>query len=299
MRKKMEKIKMDFKRFGIWIVSFLMKQIEEIKKLLNDKLIPILCLGNIFVWSVIGQQSYGKVEDMPTFIITLIAFLAAACAIWQQHIALKHQKEASQQQEKDNKKLLKHQKEAGIKQEIIGAWQVLANKAAGNSGKIEAIEFLAKQGKSLQGIDMSKDTHGGQVYLNGLDVSEKEPSKRVNLISAKFQGAGLYEARFDGADLREAHFDGARLWDANFEGVNLTRAHFEGVVDLQDAIFKDSYVWLNDKKYLPSTLESDRFKFDFILNYGGTKKSAPELDKKGKPTGNIKYFIQLVQKNPK
>jgi uncharacterized protein YjbI with pentapeptide repeats len=297
-------------------------------------------------WRFISTKEH--VLEIATFIITAFAFLTAGFAFVWQH------------------KSLEHQKEAGVKQEIIGAWQVLANKAAGNSGKIEAIEFLAKQERSLQGIDMSKKTHGGQVYLQGLNVSEKELGKKVDLIGSRFEGAYLYDAHFEGArlsgahfegailyeahfegadlydahfeganlqrahfegadlyyahfegadlydahfegdrlwfadfegaDLQEAHFEGARLLEANFEGADLWKAHFEGARYLEQAIFKDSYISFNDKKYLPSTLESDRFKFDFILNDDGEKKSAPHLNKEGKPTGRTKYFIQLVQK---
>ena len=284
---------MDFKRFGIWIVSFLMKQIEEIKKLLNDKLIPILCLGNIFVWSVIGQQSYGKVEDMPTFIITLIAFLAAAYAIWQQHTALKHQKEASQQQEKDNKKLLKHQKEAGIKQEIIGAWQVLANKAAGNSGKIEAIEFLAKQGKSLSGIDMSAKTNNGEVFLSRLNVSEME---NVTFALANFSGADLNGANFGKSHLIHTKFEEAYLLETRFEGANLTQANFKNSRNFDKAIFGNNYTLSDIDNHLPKAPIESKLQFDFIFNEDGTKKSQPMLNKDGKKTKLTKYFIHLVPK---
>lgn len=395
----MEKIKMDFKRFGIWIGSFLMKKIEKMKifrRIIAALLIVIsfVYLVTIYSSSSLWFEGVGGL-DLATFIITLIAFLAAAYAIWQQHIALKHQKEA------------------GIKQEINGAWQVLANKAAGNSGKIEAIEFLAKQGKSLQGIDMSVKKHDGQVYLVGLNLSKKELGKEAKLVEAHFEGAILCDTNFEEAYLERAHFEGAYLCETNFEGVplrpahfekanlqgahfekanlqsvnfkgacldsvhfegaylyganfeganlrltkfegaqfkltifrddksrivirmagkmtnfkgayllyanfkgadleaanfegaylegahfegsNLQEVHFEGAKNLNPEFFQNSFVAVNSKNYLPKTAPNDKFEFEFDTE----KKPEKRLDKDGKPTGSIKYFIQLVHKTPK
>ena len=271
---------------------------KEIKKLLDKYTKPALFLA-FFALSVKSQIMWGHKEDLPTFIITLIAFLAAAFAICQQH-------------------------KAGIKQEIVGAWQILANKAAGNSGKIEAIEFLAKQKKSLQGINMSTTHHEGQVYLSGLDVSEKTLGHKVNLVRANFEKADLWRANFEGADLREAHFEGAYLWRAHFEGADLLWAGFEGA-NLWEAHFEGAFLLLNNltradfrgakgmdqlKRFainfvycdadkpkmaaLPITANSDSFKFEF----DETKPSKPELDKDKKPTGRTKHFIKLVFKTP-
>ncbi len=261
---------MDFKRFGIWIVSL--------------AVLGILC-WTLNHYSAISCWFEGVGGlDLATFVITLAAFLAAAYAIWQQH-------------------------KAGIKQEIIGAWQVLANKASGNSGKIEAIEFLAKQGKSLRGIDMSEDTHKGRVYLQRLNVSKKELGKRVDLIGANFEEANLWgahfegsdlsKAHFEGADLSKAHFEGTKLWNTDFERADLSKAHFEGAEYLENTMFKDSYIVSDNKESLPSTLESERFKFDFILNDDGTKKSEPYIEKVGRAISATKYFIQLIEKEPK
>jgi hypothetical protein len=177
-----------------------MKKVEKIKKLSNDKQIQILSLICVFAWSVAWQLYYGEEGGMPTFIITLAAVIAAALTIWKQH-------------------------EAGIKQETVGAWQILANRAAGNSGKIEAIQFLAKQKLSLAG--MSKEHNGGQVYLNRLDVSEKTSGFKVDLSGAQFEGA----------DLSEAHFEGCYI----------------------------AGVWNKEVKAddLPKTAPSDPFKFEF------------------------------------
>lgn len=53
-------------------------------------------------------------------------------------------------------------------QKVIGAWQILTTRASGDSGKKEAIEFLAKQGISLQGIDMSSKNQWGTGLFGGV-----------------------------------------------------------------------------------------------------------------------------------
>ena len=301
-KKKIEKMKMDFKKLWFGFVIKKLKRIEiNFKKFRAFAGKPIDS-KRFWVWivSLVGVgvlyrvlTNYSKVScwfvgvgglDLLTFIITLAAFIAAAYAIWQQH-------------------------KAGVKQEIIGAWQVLANKAAGNSGKIEAIEFLAKQGKSLQGIDMSKDTHDGQVYLGWLNVSEKELGKWADLSLARFEGADLGYARFEGASLGSARFEGADLSLAHFEGAYLSRAHFEGAnlllarfegANLFRANFEGAYILVSDNMRvyhlcLPKTAPADPFKFEIDTE----KKPERELDKEGKPTGKTKHFIRLIPKNPK
>lgn len=295
---------------------------KEIKKLLDDKHTkPALFLA-FFALSVKSQIMWGHKEDLPTFIITLIAFLAAAFAIWQQHKDGIRQEERHKDALEKQDELLKEQKEAGIKQEIIGAWQVLANKAAGNSGKIEAIQFLAKQKKSLQGINMSTTHHGGRVYLSGLDVSKTTLGHKAYLWGANFEGtylssanfegatlsrtdfegADLCYAHFEGADLHSAHFEGAYLWWADFENAsffnnNLTRADFRAANNMDRfAQFNNNFVYCDADKpkmaALPITDESDSFKFEF----DEAKPSEPELDKDKNPTGRTRHFIKLVFK---
>ena len=137
-------------------------------------------------------------------------------------------------------------------QRIATAWQILANKAAGNSGKIEAIQFLAKQKKSLQGIDMSKKSNGGQVCLRGLDVSKATLGHKAYLGGANFEGAYLLGAgfekaylgvaNFEKAVLQEAHFEKADLFGAHFEKADLLWTHFEGA-SLVDAHFEGTDLW--------------------------------------------------------
>ena len=171
--------------------------------------------------------------EWASFAITVLAFFAAGYAIYLQ-------------------------KEATLKQEIIGAWQVLANKASGNSGKKEAIEFLASQGIPLCGIDMSAATHGGSVYLAGLFQDFEGDRSKINLTGANFSGAILAGANFSYAHLdiysyeyysydetNGANFIDADLTNANFRGAHLEVADFRGA-DLEVADFSNAYLKVTD-----------------------------------------------------
>lgn len=95
----------------------------------------IILFGAVIPWII--YLIINDIIELANFIVTAGAFCAAIYAIYYQH-------QESKQAEKNFKKQFDLQKEAALKQEIIGAWQVLANKASGNSGKKEAIEFLAQ-----------------------------------------------------------------------------------------------------------------------------------------------------------
>ncbi len=125
-------MKIDFKKFWVWISSIIAVGTVY---LIATNWPEIICW-----WKFIATKE--NALELATFFITALAFIAAGLAFWLQHKSLNHQIEDSK------------------KQDIISAWQVLANKAASNSGKIEAIEFLAKQGKPMTGIDMSEKTNG-------------------------------------------------------------------------------------------------------------------------------------------
>ena len=164
-------------------------------------LLFVVVAGFSFGFLLIALR-FNKVE-WASFAITVLAFFAAGYAIYLQ-------------------------KEATLKQEIIGAWQVLANKASGNSGKKEAIEFLASQGLSLCGIDMSKKTHGGKVYLADLFKDFEGDRSKIDLRNANFSGADLKGADFSKASLLRAKFPKAKLFDVNFSGAILRGADFSG-----------------------------------------------------------------------
>ena len=228
----------------------------------------IIFLGAVIPWMI--YLIINDIIELANFIVTTCAFGAAIYAIYNQH-------QESKQAEEKFKKQFALQKEAALKQETIGAWQVLANKASGNSGKKEAIEFLASQGMPLCGIDMSSATHGGRVYLAGLfkDFKEEDRSK-IDLIGAQFSEALLYKANFSGARLFEANFSEADLYEANFSGANLYMAKFSGAslsqVDLMvtnffghkpfdDKTFIDCYCYFDDYA-LPKPPPDYKFEFE-------------------------------------
>ena len=220
-----------------------------------------------------------KIEiELANFVITFFAFGAAIYAIYNQH-------QESKQAGKNFQEQFALQKEAALKQETIGAWQVLANKASGNSGKKEAIEFLASQGVPLCGIDMSSQTHGGPVYLAGLFKDFQGDRSKINLNDANFSGAILngtdfseaslfgtnfsrailFEANFSITSLYEANFSGAILFGTNFSGANLGRANlgvanFSGAKPSDDKGFIDCYCYF-DNTTLP--LPPPGYKFEF------------------------------------
>ena len=120
---------------------------------------------------------------------------------------------------------------------IARAWSLLTTPATGNSGKREALEYLAGQGVSLTGIDLSCAKMGGgwddkkkcetPVYLAGLTL-EAPAGQRVDLQGAHLEGANLVDAHLEGVDLGEAHLERANLVRAHLQGTILSEAHLEG-----------------------------------------------------------------------
>ena len=213
----------------------------------------IIFLGAVIPWMI--YLIINDIIELANFIVTTCAFGAAIYAIYYQH-------QESKQAEKNFKKQFDLQKEAALKQEIIGAWQVLANKASGNSGKKEAIEFLASQGLPLCGIDMSSQTHGGSVYLDGLFQDFEGDRSKINLTGANFSGAILARADFSYACLMKTKFIGTNLRGANFS--NLTNDTFFEVgfskADLQATTFMNvalDFADFSDASYLSFAIFTD------------------------------------------
>ena len=187
--------------------------------------------------------------ELANFLVTTGAFGAAIYAIYYQH-------QESKKAEGKFKRRIKLQKKAMKEQRIAGAWQVLANKASGNSGKKEAIEFLASQGLSLCGIDMSHKTHGGRVYLADLFKDFKGDRSKIDLTHAKFSGAAILNAYFLGANLHGANFSRAILLRSDFSGANLGGGvNFSGanlgIVDFSKIeMFDDKIEMFDDKAFI-------------------------------------------------
>ncbi|EAU40174.1 hypothetical protein FP2506_11477 [Fulvimarina pelagi HTCC2506] len=86
-------------------------------------------------------------------------------------------------------------------------WQLLTTPASGNSGKVEAIEELARRGTELVGLDFSCSRLGGGdattaacengVYLRGLTLRTDKKSEERLAFQANVSGADLGSCRFE------------------------------------------------------------------------------------------------------
>ncbi|MCJ8336244.1 MAG: hypothetical protein MJH10_18755, partial [Epibacterium sp.] len=93
-------------------------------------------------------------------------------------------------------------------------WALLTTPASGNSGKVQALEYLASKGMVLNGIDLSCKTMGGTdknepsegtctrpPYLARLNLSATKHGQHISLHRANLSGAGLWYANLSGAHL--------------------------------------------------------------------------------------------------
>jgi len=122
-----------------------------------------------------------------------------------------------------------------------GAWELLSLDGPGNSGKIEALEYLNrgiyKYRHSLTGIDLSADGKKG-TYLKEVRLKRADLAG-ANLRGADLEGADLRYAKLVEADLTGANLRKADLWKAklrgavfkieNLDGAKLSGAHFQEV----------------------------------------------------------------------
>jgi|GEM_PF-4344925 len=134
---------------------------------------------------------------------------------------------------------------------IARAWQLVTTKSPGNSGKIEALQYLNsenwwwpfKKQVPLFGVDLSTTTHGDQVFLQTVDLSG------ATLTGADLSGAILIHANLTSATLTDANLSGAVLVGANLSGAVLTGANLRDATldvanlsgaNLQYAILSDA-----------------------------------------------------------
>lgn len=145
------------------------------------------------------------------------------------------------------------------------AWQLVTTKASGNSGKVEALQYLnsqdrewllgwwpyAKKRTSLEGIDLtppalvdqwqdkekSERTISwfdcpGRTYLVAVKLPKAAMSRTklpcADLKFANLSKADFHEANLSGADLFGANLNEARLVTANLSGANLIGAVLTG-----------------------------------------------------------------------
>jgi len=184
---------------------------------------------------------------------TVIALVIAAVGLWVQIIV--------------NKKTLQEIEDTALAR----SWTLLTTPAPGNSGKVEAMEYLASKEQPLDGIDLSceamnrmeKDAQDEEnsdeetdseavknhncnpgAYLQYLDLSEATHGWEVSLRGANLSRANLELAILSGADLEDADLSDADLEGANLSDAKLTDADLSGAylykANLSDADLKDA-----------------------------------------------------------
>lgn len=141
--------------------------------------------------------------------------------------------------------------------QTVDAWQSVAAVSPGNSGKVQALEFLAQERVPLTGIDISCKRMGGEenalwtldrapdgayqppcvplTYLRGLFrthshltflVEEQGEEVGVILRHANLNGVDMTGAVLDGHDLFASSFVGSELTGVSFIDASLGRADF-------------------------------------------------------------------------
>lgn len=138
---------------------------------------------------------------------------------------------------------------------IVDAWQLLTTQASGNSGKVESIEFLLEQNISLDGLDMSCETHGGKiakqeivnstqqdrakthlctkpVYLRNLKFVGTPPDDKIrkDIEAASFRGGDLVGLKLENWTFRFSDFSYAVIEDAEFEKVAFIEGRFPNYI---------------------------------------------------------------------
>ena len=166
---------------------------------------------------------------------------------------------------------------------IVRAWQLLTTQATGNSGKIQALEYLNSQSPPWRSwLPLSKK----QVALEGINLTPpalisiwrgktKEEQKlpeegcpqNTYLLEAELTNAylrkavlacsDLYKAKLSGAHLVNADLRGADLWladlqRANLKKADLRRANLQGTnlrgANLEGANLQRAYLSFADLK---------------------------------------------------
>ena len=151
------------------------------------------------------------------------------------------------------------------KSRISEAWQTVSNDLPDNTGKADALEYLAATGQDLRWTDVSRNSIDGgrsvdcryRVFLPGLDLRRARLDHASFSCSdldagdpdtgtARFDKAELYDTKwisskaeravFSGSLLRSADFRAARLGQSDFTEADLTQAIF-AYADLRGASF--------------------------------------------------------------
>jgi len=111
---------------------------------------------------------------------------------------------------------------------INRAWSLLTTPATGNSGKRAALEYLAGQGVSLRGIDLSCARMGGGWDAEALSCRAPVDLTGLRLRGPNGEGVDLRLSRLDGVDLTGADLEDAQMGGAGLAGATLSGARLRG-----------------------------------------------------------------------
>ena len=153
---------------------------------------------------------------------------------------------------------------------ISRAWQTVSYSAPGNTGKADALGFLASMGQDLRWMHLAPGSITNdriidcsyRVFVPGLDLRGVQldnanlscsdlDSGDSDTRTARFDHASLHNtswtrtkaerASFQSASLISADFRGARLGNANFENADLTQVKF-AYADLRGASISGKFI---------------------------------------------------------
>ena len=196
-------------------------------------LVSFLMVKNLLIL-LFDYQNYKDNMELIISIIMLLATVGAIFLAWRNLKKIQEQIELQKQESEQNA--------------IARAWEIVGRKASGNSGKIEALEFLNKRGIPLIGIDLSAKTHGGSVWLSFVDL------RGVDLVRANLRQANLSYANLRHANLSRADLPGANLFGADLRGANLFLTILDAADFSESTIDETTHfgpVSLEDKNKLP------------------------------------------------
>ena len=108
---------------------------------------------------------------------------------------------------------------------VARAWTTLSTRSIGNSGKVDALEYLASIGEALENIDLSCEAMGGGPSTN-LENACERATYLFGLNFGQFPGTRLNHTSFRGSDLREANFDSVLAHLADFSYASLSGSVF-------------------------------------------------------------------------
>lgn len=171
------------------------------------------------------------------------------------------------------------EKKEWVNTRITSAWQLVTTKASGNTGKIEALEYLNSKGLSLSGINLSLvpeqcDPDKIKFFRPADDAKDKiilNPRvylKNVNLEKANLNYSFLTDTNFSNANLSQAKlnfsdFQVSKLHGANLSNTKLHNADFRGS-ELQGSDLSGAILIGTDFRY--SNLDNADFNGAILIN---------------------------------